>query len=84
MNLADEDPNDADHILDVYKNASYEKFGGGNTFYNRENPWPSSYGLPISLPIRLRLRGRSLRGSPSTFLEMVEGAYQLSNNANVA
>lgn len=33
LELADEDPNDPDRILDVYKNASYQKFGAGNNFY---------------------------------------------------
>ncbi len=46
LELADEDPNDAGRILDVYKNASYPKQGGGNSFYDREHSWPKSYGFP--------------------------------------
>ena len=46
LKLADEDPNDSGRILDVYKNASYPKFNGGNDFYNREHTWPNSYGFP--------------------------------------
>lgn len=46
LELADEDPNDVGAILDVYKNASYLKAGGGNDFYNREHTWPNSYGFP--------------------------------------
>ncbi len=46
LELADEDPNDAGRILDVYKNASYPKFGEGNKFYQREHTWPSSFGFP--------------------------------------
>ena len=46
LNLADEDPNNSDNILDVYKNASYHKIGGGNGPYNREHTWPKSYGFP--------------------------------------
>jgi endonuclease I len=46
LEQADEDPNNASNILDVYKNASYPKFGGGNEFYQREHTWPSSYGFP--------------------------------------
>ena len=46
LELADEDPNNAGNILDVYKNASYPKFGAGNDFYQREHTWPSSYGFP--------------------------------------
>jgi endonuclease I len=43
---ADEDPSDAGRILDVYKNASYVKVGGGNPDYQREHTWPNSYGFP--------------------------------------
>ena len=43
---AQEDPNNPNNILDVYKNASYVKEGGGNDFYNREHTWPNSYGFP--------------------------------------
>ena len=43
---ADENPSNPAHILDVYKNASYQKFGGGVGPYNREHVWPNSYGFP--------------------------------------
>lgn len=46
LELADEDPVDVGSILDVYRNASYVKTGGGNSFYNREHTWPNSYGFP--------------------------------------
>lgn len=46
LEFADEDPLDPGRILDVYKNASYAKVGGGNTDYNREHTWPKSYGFP--------------------------------------
>lgn len=46
LELADEDPADETRILDVYRNASYAKEGGGNDFYNREHTWPNSYGFP--------------------------------------
>ncbi len=46
LELADEDPNDPTRILDVYKNASYAKVGGGNPLYQREHTWPNSYGFP--------------------------------------
>jgi len=46
LELADEDPNDSSRILDVYLNASYQKWGAGNNDYNREHTWPSSYGFP--------------------------------------
>jgi endonuclease I len=43
---ADEDPTQPDFILDLYRNASYAKAGGGNANYNREHAWPNSYGFP--------------------------------------
>ncbi len=46
LELADEDPGDAASILDVYRNRSFAKAGGGNPNYNREHTWPSSYGFP--------------------------------------
>jgi endonuclease I len=46
LEFADEDPLASGRILDVYKNASYAKAGGGNTEYNREHTWPKSYGFP--------------------------------------
>jgi|GEM_PF-1422480 len=46
LELADEDPLDSAYILDVYKNASYIKFGTGNDYYNREHSWPKSFGFP--------------------------------------
>ena len=46
LELAQEDPNDAGRILDVYRNASYAKQGGGNSFYQREHSWPNSFGFP--------------------------------------
>ena len=45
LEFADEDPLDPGRILDVYRNASYAKVGGGNTEYNREHTWPKSYGF---------------------------------------
>ncbi len=41
-----EDPNNSNQILDLYLNASYPKYGGGNTDYNREHVWAKSYGFP--------------------------------------
>ena len=46
LNLADEDPNDINAIVDLYKNASYAKIPGGVGAYNREHSWPKSYGFP--------------------------------------
>ena len=50
LELADEDPNDSGRIIDVYKNASILKFGGGNGPYNREHTWPKSFGFPDNTP----------------------------------
>ena len=46
LEAADEDPADPGRIVDVYRNASYPKFGKGNDSYNREHLWPKSYGFP--------------------------------------
>jgi endonuclease I len=46
LELADQDPLDANRILDLYRNASHPKYSGGNDFYNREHTWPNSYGFP--------------------------------------
>ncbi len=43
---AQQDPASTTRILDVYKNASYQKYGEGNTEYDREHSWPKSYGFP--------------------------------------
>lgn len=46
LESADEDPNNTSNILDVYKNESMVKFGGGTGPYNREHTWPKTYGFP--------------------------------------
>lgn len=46
LEQADQDPSDSGQILDLYKNATYVKHGGGNNDYNREHSWPNSYGFP--------------------------------------
>ncbi|MHB8077664.1 MAG: endonuclease [Candidatus Krumholzibacteriia bacterium] len=46
LELADQDPNNSANILDIYRNRSYLKFGGGTGPYNREHSWPNSYGFP--------------------------------------
>lgn len=50
LEIADEDPNDPDRILDVYRNRSYAKGGdragtGSGLTYNREHTWPNSLGF---------------------------------------
>ena len=46
LEVADQDPSNSSRILDVYRNASLPKAGGGNNNYNREHVWPNSYGFP--------------------------------------
>ncbi len=50
LEQAQEDPASGSRILDVYRNASYLKQGGGNSLYNREHTWPNSYGFPNDGP----------------------------------
>ncbi len=47
LEQADEDPNDSDRVLDLYRNASYLKVGGGNNNYQREHVWPKSFGFKL-------------------------------------
>jgi len=46
LELAQQDPANAARILDVYRNRSFAKVGGGNPNYEREHVWPKSYGFP--------------------------------------
>lgn len=46
LESAQQDPNNSSRIIDVYRNASFTKRGGGNNDYNREHSWPKSYGFP--------------------------------------
>jgi len=46
LEAADQDPVNANQVLDLYRNASYLKVGGGSGPYEREHSWPSSYGFP--------------------------------------
>jgi endonuclease I len=50
LEIADEDPNNASRILDVYRNRSYAKGSeragtGSGITYNREHTWPNSLGF---------------------------------------
>jgi len=46
LEQADQDPSNGGRIVDLYRNESFAKQGGGNSFYNREHTWPNSYGFP--------------------------------------
>lgn len=46
LELAQQDPSNSSRVVDVYRNRSFAKQGGGNSSYNREHSWPRSYGFP--------------------------------------
>lgn len=46
LEMADEDQDNPDNIITIYRNATFLKRNGGNDFYNREHTWPKSYGFP--------------------------------------
>ena len=46
LEIADEDQDNSNNIITIYRNATYMKLHGGNDFYNREHTWPKSYGFP--------------------------------------
>jgi len=50
LEIADEDQDNSDNIITIYRNATYLKRHGGNDFYNREHTWPKSYGFPDNGP----------------------------------
>lgn len=50
LEVADEDPNNPNNILDIYRNRSYPKVSaragtGSGLTYNREHTWPKSLGF---------------------------------------
>ena len=50
LEIADEDPNNPNNILDIYRNRSYSKVSaragtGSGLTYNREHTWPKSLGF---------------------------------------
>jgi len=45
INAADEYPEGANSIRDLYKNEIYTKIAGGSGNYNREHSWPNTYGF---------------------------------------
>jgi endonuclease I len=47
---AQQDPANSSRIVDVYRNGSHPKQGGGNSFYEREHSWPKSFGFPNDGP----------------------------------
>ena len=50
LEIAQENPDDPNRIITIYRNASFPKQGGGNELYDREHSWPKSYGFPDDHP----------------------------------
>ncbi len=73
LELAQEDPGDAGAILDVYRNESYPKQGGGNVFYQREHIWPRSFGIPND-------RSDNYPYSDAHMLRLADGSYNGSRS----
>jgi endonuclease I len=48
LESAEESPFNSSQIIDLYRNRTYTKFGGGTGPYNREHSWPNSYGFSSS------------------------------------
>jgi endonuclease I len=46
LEMADEFQGNENRVITLYRNAVFDKKGGGNDFYNREHVWPNSYGFP--------------------------------------
>ncbi len=70
LNEADEDPNNEDNVLTVYKNSTVEK---GDGSLNREHTWPKSFGFPDN----------TLSNSPYTdchMLMLADGSYNSSRS----
>lgn len=43
--VADQNPEDETKVIDLYRNASYDRVHGGTDVYNREHAWPKSRGF---------------------------------------
>ena len=50
LEQADQDRENSQRIITLYRNASFAKIGGGVGPYNREHTWPKSYGYPDDDP----------------------------------
>jgi endonuclease I len=50
LEIADENQDNFNNIITIYRNTTYMKVHGGNNFYNREHTWPKSYGFPDNGP----------------------------------
>lgn len=58
LEVAQQDPDDPDRVIDSYRNRSYDKVsdrsgqGGSGPWYNREHTWPNSLGFPSQADAR--------------------------------
>ena len=50
LEQAQQDPNNPNNVLTIYRNGSHPKQGMGNSLYEREHTWPKSYGFPDDNP----------------------------------
>ena len=57
-------------VIDVYRNRSFAKQGGGNSNYNREHVWPTSYGFPDN-------NGQNFPFVDCHMLRICDGGYNL-------
>ncbi len=76
LELADEDPNDCERIIDVYRNRTFIKHGAGNNEYNREHTWPKSYGFPDD-------RSSNKPYSDCHMLMLCDDGYNTSRSNNI-
>lgn len=49
LETAQEDPDDPERIIDIYRNESYPRWNQGNDDYDREHTWPKSLGFPRNI-----------------------------------
>ena len=72
LELADQDENSS-RVIDVYRNRSFAKQGGGNSNYNREHVWPTSYGFPDN-------NGQNFPFVDCHMLRICDGGYNSSRS----
>ena len=73
LELADQDPSNSSRVIDVYRNRSFAKQGGGNSNYNREHVWPTSYGFPDN-------NGQNFPFVDCHMLRICDGGYNSSRS----
>lgn len=76
LEAADQDPADSTRVLDLYRNASFPKFGAGNNYYQREHTWPKSFGFPKN-------EAANLCYTDCHMLFLADGGYNAARSNNV-